>query len=308
MNYITLNTGARMPIIGLGTWNVSKNKAEETIKLALLEYGYRHVDCAAVYQNEKEIGNAFFDIFSKNLLKREDVFITSKLWNTEHKKENVIKACEKTLKDLKLDYLDLYLMHFGISAKHGDDEDPVDENGYLITENVSLQETWKAMESLTEKRLVKAIGISNFTVPMLLDLLSYAKIIPAVNQIELHPYLQQESLIEFLRYKNIAAVAYTPLGNPKGGFKENFPVLLKDKMIQEIAAKHDKSAAQILLKWGIQRNTSVIPKSENPDHLKSNIEIFDFELPKEDMELIKTLDKKYRFVNPEDWWKLPYFD
>src|SRR3989344_852882 len=305
--HLTLNTNAKMPTIGLGTWNAAKDKVGEAVRYAIEEAGYRHLDCATVYENEKEIGESLANIFKCGELGREEIFITSKLWNTEHAKENVVKACRQTLRDLKLDYLDLYLMHFGIAIIPGKGSwEPLDENGYVITEKIPLWETWQAMEELVRMGLVKAIGVANFTAPMLLDLLSYAKINPAVNQIELHPYLQQEALVQFCQYKNIAVTAYSPLGTP-GGLGEKDPILLKDKTIGEIAQKHQKSPAHILLRWAIQRNTIVIPKSTTPARIKENISIFDFELSEEEVETIKTLDRKHRFVNPEDWWKIPYF-
>lgn len=162
------------------------------------------------------------------------------------------------------------------------------------------------MEELVTSGLVKSIGIANFTAPMILDLLSYAKTLPAVNQIELHPYLQQSSLVSFCQYKGIAITAYSPLGSP-GGLKTGEPVLLEDPLIKKIAQNHKKTPAQILLRWGIERDTIVIPKSTDEERIKSNSEIFNFALSPEESAEIKTLDLKYRFVNPENWWKIPYF-
>lgn len=306
-NYIVLNTKARMPIIGLGTWNAGHDKVGMAIEYALTECEYKHVDCAAVYHNEKDIGGSLKNVFTRGAVKREEVFITSKLWNTNHAHNRVIKACKDTLSDLKLDYLDLYLMHFGIAIAPGGKDEPLGGDGYVVTEKVSLQETWAAMEELTQSGLVKAIGVANFTAPMLLDLMSYAKIHPAVNQIELHPYLQQSALVEFCHAQNIAVTAYSPLGTP-GGLKAGEPVLLEDKVLHEIAASHGKSTAQILIRWAIERDTMAIPKSTNKEHLKSNIKVFDFALSRQDIEKIKKLERRYRFVNPADWWKVPYFD
>lgn len=305
--FVTLSSGAEMPMIGLGTWNASPATVGPATEYALTECGYRHIDCAYVYHNEKEIGQALKNIFKRGLLKREEIFITSKLWNTFHAKNNVLKTYKNTLHDLKLDYLDLYLMHFGIAIAPGKDDEPLDEKGYVVTEKVPIRETWEAMEDLVKEGLVRSIGVSNFTAPLLLDLLSYSKISPAVNQIELHPYLQQSDLVEFCHYKNIAVTAYSPLGSP-GGLRSGDPVLLEDKTLRAIAKNHGKSPAQILIRWALQRNTIVIPKSTNPENIKNNIAVFDFEISKEEMGLIKTLDRKFRFVNPKDWWRLPYFD
>lgn len=304
---IILNTGARVPMIGLGTWNAAPDKAGEAIEDAVSRCGYRHIDCAAVYHNEKEVGQGIGNILARGDIKREELFITSKLWNTDHARDHVAAACKKTLHDLGLEHLDLYLMHFGIAIAHGVHDEPLDEQGYVITAGIPIRETWEAMEDLVRAGLVKAIGVANFTAPMLLDLLSYAKIAPAMNQIELHPYLQQESLVQFCKYKDIAVTAYSPLGTP-GALKSEDPVLLKDEVIQKIAEHHVKSPAQILIRWALERETITIPKSISPHHIKENRGVFDFTLSAEELEAIKTLDRKHRFVNPADWWKIPYFD
>src|SRR3989338_6413691 len=314
---IKLNTGALMPMIGLGTWKSAPNQAGEAVLRAISEYGYRHIDCAAIYRNEKEIGKAFKNIFENKIRRREDIFITSKLWNTEHRKSDVRKACEATLADLNLKYLDLYLMHWGVAIPPHDatPEKPLerfteqkDANGFLITEKVSIRETWEAMEELIKASLVKAIGVSNFTAPMLIDILSYAKIKPAINQVELHAYLQQSELLEFCKHNDIVMTAYSPLGSP-GNFKEKgFPILIEDSAVKEIARAHDKSPAQILIRWGIQRKTVVIPKSVTPERIKENIDVFDFELSEAEMKIIAGLNRNLRFVNPYPWWKIPYYN
>jgi len=314
---LKLNTGALMPMVGLGTWKSAPNQAGEAVLCALSECGYRHIDCAAIYRNEKEIGQAFKKIFENKIKKREDIFITSKLWNTEHRKSDVRKACEATLSDLNLEYLDLYLMHWGVAIPPYDaaPENPLqrlteqkDKDGFLITEKISIRETWEAMEELVKAGLVKAIGVSNFTAPMLIDLLSYAKIKPAVNQVELHAYLQQPELLEFCSRSGIVMTAYSPLGSP-GNFKEKgFPILIEDSAVKEIARIHDKSPAQILIRWGIQRKTVVIPKSVTPERIKENIDVFDFELSEAEMKIIAGLNRNLRFVNPYPWWKIPYYN
>lgn len=314
---LKLNTGALMPTIGLGTWKSAPDQAGEAVSCALTECGYRHIDCAAIYRNEKEIGQALKNIFANNKIKREEIFITSKLWNTDHRKDAVRKACEATLADLNLEYLDLYLMHWGIAIPPSDasPENPLerlteqkDANGFLITEKIPIRETWEAMEELVKAGLVKAIGVSNFTAPMLIDLLSYAKIKPAVNQVELHAYLQQTEFLEFCKYHDIVLTAYSPLGSP-GNFKDKgFPILIEDSVIKEIARVHNKSPAQVLIRWGIQRKTIVIPKSVTPERIKENIDVFDFELSEKEMKEVADLNKNLRFVNPYPWWKIPYYN
>lgn len=307
-NFLTLNTGARMPIVGLGTWNAKPDKVGDAVKHAILECGYRHIDCAFVYHNEKEIGEALKEIFSEGKIKREEIFITSKLWCTSHRKEAVLEACKQTLADLKLDYLDLYLMHFPIAILPGHGDEPLNDHGYVLTENVSIRETWEAMENLVSLGLVKTIGVSNFNTQSLFDLLTYAKITPATNQIELHPYLQQDSLVNFCKHLGIVLTAYSPLGSYGASIEEHKPLILEDKHILDIAKKHKKTPGQILLRWAIQRGTIAIPKSTTPEHIRKNIEIFDFELSVEDLSLIKTLEQRIRFINPEEWWKIPFFD
>ncbi len=298
-----------MPIIGLGTWKSEPNKVGAAVEYALTECGYRQIDCAHIYSNEKEIGQVFKKVFASGQLKREEVFVTSKLWNTAHAPQDVKPACQNSLRDLGLDYLDLYLMHWGVAVPVNLNSEPLDKNKVLITAPVSIRETWAAMEQLVSSGLVEAIGVANFTGAMLIDLLSYARLKPAVNQIELHPYNAQSRLVEFCQAQEIVVTAYSPLGSPgnfKAGGKE--PILLQDKTIGTIAQNHHKSPAQVLLRWAVQRQTIVIPKSVKADRLKSNINIFDFVLSAEDMVLISDLDKKLRYINPYDWWRLSYFD
>lgn len=305
--FMRLNTGAEMPHLGLGTWNASKDSVGSAVKSALVDVGYSHVDCAAVYENEKEVGEAFKSIFSSGQRKREDVFITSKLWNTHHAQSDVVTACKKSLQDLRLNYLDLYLVHFGVSSSRDLGLEPLNEKGVLMTTRVPMQETWEAMEELVKIGLVKAIGVANFTGPMLVDLLTYAKTVPAVNQIELHPYNPQSKLIDFCKYHGIEVTAYSPLGSP-GGMKSGEIMLLQDKLIGQIAQAEHKTPAQILLRWGIQRGTVVIPKSISLERIKENSQIFDFSLTQAEMDQLSSLPIHHRYVDPWDWWRIPYFD
>lgn len=298
---ITLNNGTTIPSLGLGTWRSAKRQVGETIKSAL-ENGYQHIDCASIYGNEEEIGNAFHSAFASGPVKREDIFITSKLWNTEHNPVNVERACRLTLSDLQLKYLDLYLVHWGIAFEPGGELEPIGRNGLVKTEPIPVQTTWKAMELLVKKGLVKSVGVANFTVPMLVDLLSFAKILPVINQVEIHPYNVQAELVDFCLKKNIAVTAYSPLGSGEGVDKP-----LNNAVVAAVAQDHQKTPAQILLRWSLQRKLITIPKSDNFERIKENAAIFDFKLTPKEMTKISALNRNQRYVNPIEWWGIPYF-
>ncbi len=298
-----LGNGNSIPVLGLGTWRADKNLVGDAVKFAITKAGYRHIDCASIYRNEPEIGAAFKEVFRS--VKREEIFITSKLWNTEHRAEYVEKACRKTLADLKLHYLDLYLMHWGVAFPHGGELEPVDKEGFAVTDSVSIRETWEAMEALVKKGLVKSIGVANFTTMMLVDLLTYAAVMPVMEQIELHPYNTQEEIIAFCKDKNIAVTAYSPLGR-QGADREG-PRLFDEHIVGNLAKKYKKTKAQILLNWAISRGTIVIPKSVTPERIVENIDVFDFELAEEEKHDLNTLNRNYRFVNPSKWWRIPYY-
>lgn len=302
-NTLTFNNGNSIPTLGLGTWRSEVHKVGDAVEYALTSAGYKHIDCASIYGNEKEIGEVFHKVFSAGEIKREEIFITSKLWNTNHHPEHVEQACRKTLDDLQLEYLDLYLIHWGIAFEYGENPEPV-RNGAAKTEPVALYQTWKAMEQLVEKGLVKSIGVANYTAPMILDLLSYAKIKPVTNQIEVHPYNSQTELVEYCNKHQIHVTAYSPLGSASGDASRP----LEDSLIIDIATKYGKSPAQVLIKWSLQRGLIVIPKSSNPTRITENCWVSDFELKEADMTAISGLNKNHRFVNPSEWWGIPYFN
>jgi diketogulonate reductase-like aldo/keto reductase len=300
---ISLNNGLAIPSVGLGTWRSEKNKVGDAVYYAVTEVGYRHIDCAAVYGNEKEIGAAFKKVFSENKVKREEVFVTSKLWNTEHDPALVENACRKTLADLQLEYLDLYLVHWGIAFPHGGDIEPMGDNGLVKTVPVPLLDTWRAMEKLVEKGLVKSIGVANYTAPLIVDLLAYAKIKPVMDQIEIHPYNSQEEMVEFCRKMGIAVTAYSPFGSRWD--QSDKPI--SNPEIAKIAVNHKRTPAQVLIRWLNQRGIITIPKSVTPERISGNLDVFDFKLTESEMTTIAKLNRGYRFVNPIDWWGVPYF-
>ncbi|GAV73307.1 Aldo_ket_red domain-containing protein [Cephalotus follicularis] len=306
---VTLNNGFKMPVIGLGVWRMEGKETRDLI-LNAINIGYRHFDCAAAYKNEAEVGEALAEAFKSGLVKREDLFITTKLWNSDH--GHVVEACKDSLKKLQLDYLDLYLVHFPIATKHtgvGATDNTLDDDGVLVIDTtISLETTWHAMEDLVSMGLVRSIGISNYDIFLTADCLAYSKVKPAVNQIETHPYFQRESLVKFCLKHGISVTAHTPLGGAAANTDMFGSVsCLDDPVFKGLAGKYKKTPAQIVLRWGSQRNTVVIPKSSKLQRLEENFQIFDFVLAKEDMDLIGSLDKKYRTNQPAKFWGIDVY-
>ncbi|GBM33253.1 Aldo-keto reductase family 1 member B10 [Araneus ventricosus] len=294
---VKLSDGNEMPIIGLGTYKSKPVEVLDAVKVAI-DIGYRHFDCALTYQNENEVGQAIKEKIADGTVKREDIFVTSKLWSTYHRRAKVLECCNLSLKALGLDYLDLYLVHWPISYKEGSELYPVNEKGEVIIENVEFEEIWKGMEDCYEKGLVKTIGLSNFNSEQIKSILSICRIKPTVLQVECHPYLNQNELIEFCASHEIAVTAYSPLGAPgRSWAKPDEPSVMDDPRIKEIAEKHNKSPAQVLLRFNAQRGLSVIPKSVTEERIRSNFEIFDFELTIEEMDLITSFKENYRYCH-----------
>ncbi|KAL6079677.1 Aldo-keto reductase family 4 member C10 [Balamuthia mandrillaris] len=298
---LRLNSGYDMSALGLGTWLAKEGETGEAVKVAVLEGGYRHIDCASIYFNEDEVGRALHELFSSgHSIRREDLFITSKLWNDCHKKEHVREACLQTLKDLQLDYLDLYLIHFPVSFQHGIKEAVSAEQ--VI--QVPLAETWKAMEGLVEEGLVRSIGVSNFEEEHLEEVFKVCSIPPAVNQYETHPYHTRQPLFEYCQSKGIVVTAHTSLGSPGNPWSDRFEGrrLMEEPLLEEIGRKHGKTPAQVLLRWGLQRPMVVIPKSVSRERILANKDIFDFELSAEDLQQLSALNKERRYNHPATAW------
>jgi D-xylose reductase len=307
--HLRLVSGDQLPAVGLGFWKVSKAEAAGLVVEAI-RAGYRHLDCACDYGNEAEVGEGIRRAIGQGLCRREDLWVTSKLWNTYHAHEHVRPAVERSLRDLKLDYLDLYLIHFPIALRYVPFDvryppewvyDPAAPQPRMEPVGVPISETWGAMEELVGAGLVRNIGVCNFGVSLLRDLLSYARMRPAVLQVELHPYLAQPKLVRFCNENQIAATAFSPLGAQSYfslGMAQPEESVLDQAVVRSAADRHGKTPAQVVLRWGVQRGTAVVPKTSRPERLRENVDLFDFELSAEEMRAIGGLDRGRRFNDP----------
>lgn len=297
------------PAVGLGCWKIPPVDAPQLVEQAI-RLGYRHIDCACDYGNEREVGLGIRAAVQAGVCSRADLWVTSKLWNSYHAPEHVRLACERSLRDLGLEYFDLYLVHFPIAQKFVPFEeryppgwlyDPSQVGAKMEPAAVPLADTWKAMESLVHAGLTRRIGISNYSVALIRETLATATIRPAVLQVEMHPYLAQEKLLRFCRENQIAVTAFSPLGAPSYvpiGMAAETDSVLVNPVVQAIATQHDRTPAQIVLRWGVQRGTSVIPKTSRPDRLVENRALMDFTLTESEMAAITALDQGRRFNDP----------
>jgi diketogulonate reductase-like aldo/keto reductase len=258
---VKLNNGIDMPYLGLGVYLADVGAEVQNAMRLALQTGYRLFDTASFYGNEADVGK----VVRENIVPRDEVFITTKLWNSDHGYESSLKAFRQSLDLMKLDFIDLYLIHWPVEGLR--------------------KESWRALETIYEERRCRSIGVSNYTVRHLQELLSYSKIIPVVNQVEFSPFLYQRELLEFCRSHGIQLEAYSPLTR---GEKFNHPVLRK------IAVKYEKTPAQILIRWVLEHEVIVIPKSSNPDRIRENAKVFDFKLSSEDLDLLNGLSEDYR--------------
>lgn len=306
-----------MPRVGLGLWKIDRPLTAQLVSDAV-EAGYRHLDSAADYGNEKEVGDGIAMALSKGLCSRDQLWITSKLWNTYHRPEHVKPACEKSLQDLGVEYLDLYLIHFPIALKYVDINeryppdwlfDPNAAVPVMECDSVPLQDTWRAMEDLVAAGLVKNIGVCNYNSALLHDLMAYARVKPAMLQIESHPYLTQENLLRTAAAYDLPVTAFSPLGALSyvalDMATEDESVLVQQPVL-DAAARLGKTPAQIVLRWGIQRGTAVIPKTAKPQRLRENMALFDFELSAAEMAQISGLNRNRRYNDPGVFCELAF--
>lgn len=290
-----LSNGAVMPLLGLGTWRAQPGEVKEAVKYAI-DVGYRHFDCALFYENEAEIGSGIKEKIDVGFITRKELFITSKLWCNTMRPDLVESTLRKSLENLGIEYLDLYLIHWPIAFKEGNELYPKDDAGRTIFSDVDYVDTWKAMEEIYKKGLAKVIGISNFNIKQVKRLLEYATIKPMVNQIECHLYLQQTDLLSLCKSHNIAVTGYSPLGSrDRPWATKSDPSVLEDPTIKTIAQKYKKTPAQVILRFLIQQDVIPIPKSCNKERIKENINIFDFYLDSTDMNSIRQLNSNMRY-------------
>ena len=289
-----------MPALGLGTWQAPRGEVGQAVREAI-RIGYRHIDCAAIYANEKEIGEALQAAFDAGEVRREELWITSKLWNTKHQKADVRPALEKTLADLRLNYLDLYLIHWPVVLIKKPVLPHVAEN-FIPLDEVPIAETWEGMEACLDAGLTRHVGVSNFSVKKLRKLLQTARHRPEMNQVEMHPLLAQNKLVTYCNAEKIHVTAYTPLGRPASpDLPPNAPHLLSYAVVTGIAELHDCTPAQVVLAWAVERGTAPIPKSVTPKRLKENLDSQIVQLTADDMAQLNSLDRHYRYVDGTFW-------
>ncbi|CAD7929676.1 unnamed protein product [Amoebophrya sp. A25] len=306
---ISLSNGDKMPQLGLGTWKSKPGEVEAAVKSAI-DAGYRHIDCAYAYGNECEVGNAIADKIADGSVKREDVWVTGKLWNTFHRKQFVEEAVKCSLRDLQLEYLDLFLIHWPVDFKcswtpgeqicfDARKAFPKLETGKMELDEVDLTETWEALEACVDKGLLRNIGLSNFNEKQIEQVHTTARVKPTVLQVECHPFLQQAELLKFCAAKEIAVTAYSPLGGSTNDKPENSPTPLADPVVQEIAATHGKNAGQVCIKWCLQRGVIAVPKSVSPSRIAGNADMSGWALTEADMAKLAELERGFRSCVPQ---------
>ena len=302
MRTVRFANGDRMPLLGLGTWKAAPGEVGAAVREAI-RLGYRHIDCASVYANEPEVGQAIGAAIAAGEVRREELWITSKLWCNAHGRGNVEPALRRTLADLQLEWVDLYLVHWPVPIKPGV-AFPASAADLLPPESMALADTWAGMEAVLELGLTRHIGVSNFSSHKLQELLTSAHQRPEVNQVERHPLLQQPQLLADCAAAGVHITAYSPLGSgdrPAALKGSDEPVLLENPVIGAIAAEHGCSPAQVLIAWQLQGGLSTIPKSVSPERLRQNLAAAELQLTAADLERIAGLDQHRRLVDGSFW-------
>ena len=266
---LTLSNGVEIPVLGFGTYKIEDDATALNSVRKAIKAGYRHIDTASFYKNEENVGNGINEGLKFTGLKREDIFVTTKVWNTEQGYENTLHAFNNSLQRLNMDYVDLYLIHWPVTKDYADEWQD------------RIKETWKAMEKLYNEGKIRAIGVSNFLVHHLEELILGCEIKPMVNQIEFHPGHNQKETVKFCKKHGIVVEAWSPLGRG---------VILENEFLSEIAKKYNRTIAQICLRWIIQQDIVALPKSVTQERIKSNFEVFDFKLSQEDMDKITNME------------------
>jgi len=302
MRTVSFANGDSMPLLGLGTWKSEPGQVTAAVREAI-RLGYRHIDCASVYGNEQEVGQAIRAAIHDGEVSREQLWITSKLWCNALGRDLVEPALRRTLADLQLDWLDLYLIHWPVPIRPGV-AFPSSAQDLLPPDDALIRSTWEGMEAVLEEGLTRHIGVSNVSSRKLHDLLDHCRIRPEVNQVELHPLLQQPDLVADCRAAGIHITAYSPLGSldrPAAIKAADEPVLLENPVIGAIASERGCTPAQVLLAWHVQRGISTIPKSVTPARLRENLAAAEIELSQADLKRIAALDQNIRLVNGSFW-------
>lgn len=302
MQSFTLNDGTVMPTFGLGTWKSPKDAVYEAVKEAL-RIGYHHIDAAWIYQNENEVGRAIIESLDAGVLTRDELFVTSKLWNSFHAPADVEKGCQETLSALDLDYVDLYLMHWPVAFRPGT-LGPTPEDFVPLSE-CPLSATFEALLQLKEKGLARSIGVSNFSVSKLEKLIADTGVVPAVNQVELHPYNPQLALKRYCEEKGIRLTAYSPLGSrdrPDTMKAKDEPSLLENETVVNTAKSEGITPGQLLIAWAIERGTVVIPKSTNAGRIAENLRGAAHIMSASARQALDDIDLQYRYVSPASWF------
>jgi len=316
---VTLASGHEMPVFALGTWKAPAGITGEAVETAV-KAGYRNIDAANDYNNEDEVGAAITKVIADGVVTREELFVQAKLWNSNHKADHVVVDLEQSLKDLQVDYLDSYVIHWpqavpshgaqastrvnGAHAGHYSENPmfPMDDDGYFSSDLTSHYiETWKAMEELVDQGLVRSIGISNFNKKQLEEVVEHARIPVSILQNECHPYLQQKDLIDVCNFNNIAFQAFSPLGSGDTNLavtqSPTGTTPLNDVHINALAEKYGKGAGQIILRWAVQRGVCLVSKSVTPSRIQQNIDVFDWEISEEDMKSFDALNCGWRHLH-----------